>query len=29
MNAPRSEINDAERLSDLNRYMLRIWLRKQ
>ena len=29
MNAPRSEINDAEPLSDLNRYMLRLWLRKQ
>lgn len=29
MNAPRSEINDAEPLSDLNRYMLRLWLRKR
>lgn len=27
-NAPCMEINDAERLSDLNRYMLRMWLRK-
>jgi alpha-ketoglutarate-dependent taurine dioxygenase len=27
-NAPCAEINDAERLSDLNRYMLRMWLRK-
>jgi alpha-ketoglutarate-dependent taurine dioxygenase len=29
MNAPRSEISDTEHLSDLNRYMLRMWLRKQ
>ncbi len=29
MNAPRSEINNTEPLSDLNRYMLRMWLRKQ
>jgi len=29
MNAPRSEINDAESLSGLNRYMLRLWLRKR
>ena len=29
MNAPRSEINDAEPLSDLNRYMLRLWLSKR
>jgi len=29
MNAPRAEINDAMPLSDLNRYMLRMWLRKQ
>ncbi len=28
-NAPYSEVNDTERLSDLNRYMLRMWLRKQ
>lgn len=29
MSAPRSEINDTEPLRDLNRYMLRMWLRKQ
>lgn len=29
MNTPRSEISDTEHLSDLNRYMLRMWLRKQ
>ncbi|NVZ69491.1 TauD/TfdA family dioxygenase [Pseudomonas costantinii] len=29
MNAPRAEIDDAELLNDLNRYMLRMWLRKQ
>lgn len=28
MNAPSEEINDTESLSDLNRYMLRMWLRK-
>jgi len=28
-NAPYPEINDTERLSELNRYMLRMWLRKQ
>ncbi|OIN44559.1 hypothetical protein BLL37_00035 [Pseudomonas azotoformans] len=27
--APRCVIDDAESLSDLNRYMLRVWLRKQ
>lgn len=28
-NTPRCVIDDAESLSDLNRYMLRMWLRKQ
>lgn len=28
-NTPRCAIDDAESLSDLNRYMLRMWLRKQ
>ena len=27
--APRCVIDDAESLSDLNRYMLRVWLREQ
>ncbi|EIK71952.1 hypothetical protein PseBG33_3562 [Pseudomonas synxantha BG33R] len=27
-NVPCAQINDGERLSDLNRYMLRMWLRK-
>jgi hypothetical protein len=27
--SPRSEIDDAEPLNALNRYMLRMWLRKQ
>ncbi|MCF5047159.1 hypothetical protein GIW77_13275 [Pseudomonas simiae] len=29
MNIPRCVIDDGESLNDLNRYMLRIWLRKQ
>lgn len=29
MHSPRSEIDDAEPLNALNRYMLRMWLRKQ
>ncbi|TFY84052.1 hypothetical protein DYL59_31040 [Pseudomonas kairouanensis] len=28
-NSPRADISDAALLSDLNRYMLRMWLRKQ
>ncbi|KJZ58060.1 hypothetical protein [Pseudomonas marginalis] len=28
-NTPRGVIDDSESLSDLNRYMLRMWLRKQ
>ncbi|WP_411379828.1 TauD/TfdA family dioxygenase [Pseudomonas sp. MPB26] len=29
INAPHAEINDATPLNDLNRYMLRMWLRKK